>query len=92
MCTARVEQRKAGHIPHQAVGHGLLVLVEVHEVLVVARSGVHAQARVHRKEEAPGVTCSQADKQRERQDTHYGSVEGFTQGIKLNDTICKNLQ
>lgn len=43
--------------PHQPVGHGLLVLVQVHEVFVVSCCRVNPHRGDNREQETPGVTC-----------------------------------
>ena len=43
---------------HQSVGHGLLILVEVHEVLVVACCCINSQFGEHSEQEASGVACT----------------------------------
>lgn len=44
--------------PHQSVGHGLLMLVEVHEVFVVSCGGKNSECWEHGEQEAPGVACT----------------------------------
>lgn len=50
---------ESGQEPHQSVGHGLLVLVQVHEVIVVSCGGKDPEFGGHSEQEAPGVTCTQ---------------------------------
>lgn len=45
--------------PHQSIRHGLLVLVEVHEVLIVSCRREDSECGEHGEQEASGVTCTQ---------------------------------
>jgi len=45
-------------VSHQPIGHGLLVLVEVHEVFVVSCCCINSQSGEHSEQEASGVTCT----------------------------------
>lgn len=44
--------------PHQSVGQGLLILVEVHEVFIVSCRRKNFECGEHSEQEASGVTCT----------------------------------
>lgn len=61
----RIKVRKRGR-PHQPVGHRLLMLVQVHEMVVVSGGGENSECGENGEQEASGVACKHINTDRRK--------------------------